>query len=186
MTVHTIGCGAGDRDFQEQGNIVRLLLGQTQPQPLGDQRLETDQIWVLETNLDDIGGELVGYCCQQLMEAGALDVYTTAIQMKKNRPGITLTVLCDAASRDRLEGILFRETTTIGVRRWLADRHKLPRQAHTVATAWGDVAGKLVQLPDGPSRFAPEYEACRQAAAAHKVALLDVYRAACEAYSVED
>ena len=180
MTVETIGYGAGQRDWTQQSNILRLLVGHADQAQATDGSVEQDQVWVLETNLDDVGGEVIGHCCQLLMDAGALDVYSTAIQMKKNRPGVTLTVLCDTASRHALEGILFRETTTIGIRRWLADRHKLRREVRTVATPWGDVAGKLVQLPDGRSRFWPEYEACRQLAAAHGVALLDVYRAACQ------
>jgi hypothetical protein len=179
MKIETIGCGAGDRDLQEQCNILRLFVGQS------EETLAGDQIWVLETNLDDLSGELIGYCTGQLISAGALDVYTTAIQMKKNRPGVKLTVLCDAATREVLEGILFRETTTLGIRRWPASRHKLSRQAHSVNTPWGKIAGKRIELPDGQSRFSPEYEACRQIATAQRVALVDVYRAARDAFEAE-
>ena len=142
----------------------------------------TDRVVVLETNLDDVSGEVIGHCTTQLLAAGALDVYTAAIQMKKNRPGVTLSVLCDASQLEVLEGILFRETSTLGVRRWTASRRKLDRQTHTVATAWGDVAGIVATLPDGSQRFAPEYEACREVAAQHDVPLRDVYVAAQRAY----
>ena len=179
MTVQQIGYGAGDRDLQEQGNILRLLVGES------DEQYAVDQVWVMETNLDDMSGELVAHCTQQLLSAGALDVYTTSIQMKKNRPGVTLTVLCDASTREQLESILFRETTTLGIRRWLAGRHTLPRQTHTVESPWGPITGKLVHLPHGQRRFSPEYESCRQIAAAHHVSLLDVYTAAGQAYDAE-
>ena len=96
-----------------------------------------DQACVLETNLDDASGELIGYCISRLWEAGALDVYTTAIQMKKNRPGVMLSVLCQAADVEKMEAILFRETTTLGVRRCLVSRSKLQRKPHTVADAMG-------------------------------------------------
>ena len=96
------------------------------PRPRDD-----DQVCVLETNLDDISGELIGYCTARLWEAGALDVYTTAIQMKKNRPGVKLTVLCRPADAAAVEDVLFSETTTLGVRRWTAARHgAAPAAAH--------------------------------------------------------
>ena len=176
MTIERIGCGAGQRDFPEQPNLLRLFVGAAASDA------GSEQVWVLETNLDDISGELVGYCTTRLLEAGALDVYATAIQMKKNRPGVKLSVLCKAAGVEPLEAILFAETTTLGVRRWPVSRHVLVRQAHAVRTPWGVVEGKVGWFAGDPPRFAPEFEACRRIAAEQKVALRAVYDAAQRAF----
>jgi uncharacterized protein (TIGR00299 family) protein len=177
MSIDRIGYGAGTRDLQEQPNLLRLFVGQSTEEGA------TDQAWVLETNLDDISGELVGYCTTRLWEAGALDVYATAIQMKKNRPGVKLSVLCHAEAVGRVEAILFGETTTLGVRRWPVSRHVLVRRAHRVRTEWGEVDGKVGWLADGgPPRFAPEYESCRRIASEQSVPLRLVYEAAQKAF----
>jgi uncharacterized protein (DUF111 family) len=132
--------------------------------------------------LDDVSGEIVGHCTGELLDAGALDVYATAIQMKKNRPGVKLTVLCEASQIPMLEQILFRETTALGVRRWPADRHKLDRHACSVTTQWGPIDGKVAIQVDGSRRFAPEYESCQAVARQHDVPLPLVYRLAQKAY----
>lgn len=176
MRIERIGYGAGTRDLESQANLLRLLLGQA------DEPVAADQVWILETNLDDVSGEVIGHTTALLMDAGALDVYTTAIQMKKNRPAVMVSVICRADDAARLEDILFRETTTLGIRRWPASRHTLPREACQVETSWGPVAGKLATGAGGRVRFSPEYEACRQIAADHRVPLADVYDAAREAY----
>jgi pyridinium-3,5-bisthiocarboxylic acid mononucleotide nickel chelatase len=173
MTVGRIGCGAGTKDFEGQANILRLFVGETAETAAAG--LEADQVCVLETNLDDLTGEMVGYCAGRLWEAGALDVYTTAIQMKKQRPGVMLTVLCRPADADTLETILFRETTTLGVRRATLNRRLLRRQEHVVQTEWGPIAGKMAWLADGTQRFAPEFEACRRVAAERGLPLRVVY-----------
>ena len=176
MQIETIGYGAGDKDLETQGNILRLLVGQV------DEASVADQIWVLETNLDDTSGEIIGHCAELLGEAGALDVYSSSIQMKKNRPGVKLTVLCYAADVKRLEKILFKQTSTIGIRKWLASRHVLPRETHQVETLWGKIEGKLAMLPDGEQRFSPEYEACRVISETHDVSIQAVYQEATAAY----
>lgn len=181
MKVERIGYGAGSRDLAEQPNILRLFVGQS-AEPAASGSLETDQVWVLETNLDDVSGEWIGYATTRLFEAGALDVYTTAVQMKKNRPGVMLSVLCEAAHAEKLEAILFRETGTLGVRRWQAMRHKLKREACRVETPWGAVDGKI-SMADGPAAFSPEFESCARLAAQHGLALKDVYEAACLAFA---
>lgn len=176
MKIQRIGCGAGQRELEEQPNLLRLLLGET---------VEADSlepVWVLETNLDDISGELIGYCTTRLLEAGALDVYTTAIQMKKNRPAVKLSVLCRAGELERLEAILFEETTTLGVRRWPVGRHVLERRPHEVQTPWGPIAGKLGLLGEGRAHFAPEFEACRRVALQENLPLRVVYEAAQKAF----
>ena len=117
------------------------------------------------------------------MSAGALDVYTAAIQMKKGRPATKLTVLCEASRRVELEQIVFQETGTLGIRRWTATRSKLPRSAHAVETKFGSIAGKVAELPDGSKRFTPEFDACEQIASAKNVAIDVVYEAARQAFS---
>jgi pyridinium-3,5-bisthiocarboxylic acid mononucleotide nickel chelatase len=176
MTIQAIGYGAGTKDFKEQPNLVWLLVGET-----GENHL-ADQVWVLETNLDDISGEMIGHCATLLAEAGALDVYTAAIHMKKNRPGVLLSVLAPVDLVAKLEKIIFRETATLGIRRWPVSRHKLERRPHTVETEWGPVLGKLAILPDGSASFSPEYEACRLVAAQREIPLKDVYEVARKAY----
>ena len=176
MRVERIGYGAGQRDLEEQPNLLRLFVGEA------SDALDSDQVWVLETNLDDVAGELVGHCAAKLLEAGALDVYTSAIQMKKGRPGVKLSVLAEAAAIGRLEHVIFRETTTLGIRRWPAARHKLRRRPHQVETPWGAVEGKLGWLPGDPPSFSPEYESCRRVAEEHHVPLREVYEAAQKAF----
>ena len=176
MTIQTIGLGAGDRDMKEQPNILRLIVGEATSGNV------SDQIWVLETNLDDISGEIIGHTTARLFEAGALDVYTTSIQMKKNRPGVLLSVLCPADLVAKLEKIIFKETSTLGIRRWQAARHKLERRPHTIETPLGAIEGKLAVLPDGGVSFSPEFEACRRIATEKNVPLKDVYEAAMRAF----
>lgn len=185
MTIDRVGYGAGSRDLEAQANVLRLIVGEEQASAAAS-GLERDEVWMLETNLDNTTGEVIGHCLSRLMEAGALDAYATSIQMKKNRPGVMLTALAAAADIERLEGILFAETPTLGVRRYRAERHKLRRREHTVETRFGAIAGKLAQLPDGVWRFAPEFEACRQSADAHRVALRVVMDAAVRAFSAQE
>jgi len=178
MTIETIGYGAGQRDLPQQANILRLLVGEATT------AAETnDIIWVLETNLDDTTGEVIGHCITQLWEAGARDVYTTAIQMKKNRPGVKLSILCPTEKIASLEAIVFRETGTLGIRRWSTARHILQREIRQVATTWGAVDGKLGRLDDGSVHFAPEFESCRRIATEHHVPLREVYAAAEKAFA---
>jgi uncharacterized protein (TIGR00299 family) protein len=177
MTIERIGYGAGQRDLEEQANLLRLIVGQTSdPAPAGE------QLWMVETNLDDVSGELVGYSIERLWDSGALDVYTTPIQMKKNRPGVVLSVLCEPMAVENIEAILFAETTTLGVRRWPVSRRKLDRRAHAVATPWGAVEGKLAIVPGRPLAFSPEYESCRRVAIEHRVPLRVVMEAARRAF----
>jgi uncharacterized protein (TIGR00299 family) protein len=172
MTIETIGLGAGTRDVPDVANIVRLFVG-TVSTPAG-----SDRVWVLETNLDDLPGEVVGYTTTQLMAAGALDAFVIPIQMKKNRPGIMLTVLCDESKVPEMEEILFRETTTLGIRRYPVSRHKLKRKATAVETPLGLIQGKLGWIDGRPPQFSPEYEDCARVAAERGVPLREVYQAA--------
>lgn len=177
MKIEHIGYGAGTRDLEEQPNLLRLFVGESTEQPA------SDQAWVLETNLDDVTGEVLGYATSKLWEVGALDVYSTAIQMKKNRPGVKLSVLAQGSDIARIEKVLFRETGTLGVRRWPVSRHKLERKPHTVETAFGPVAGKLGWIAGEPPSFSPEYDACRQLAEQRGVPLKEIYDAARQAFT---
>jgi uncharacterized protein (TIGR00299 family) protein len=169
MAIERIGYGAGDKDFDQQANLLRLIVGTDERQSV-----TTDQVAILETNVDDVTAEVVGYCCQRLFTAGALDVYTSPIYMKKNRPATKLTVICHLEDATQLESVLFDETQTLGIRRWTADRAKLKRAPGQRATPWGMIKGKCVEMPDGNERFFPEYEDCRRVAEAHKIPLQQV------------
>ncbi len=179
MSIESIGYGAGDRQLEQQPNILRVLVGQSVGQS-GES--SSREVCILETNLDDISGEIVAHCGTLLMEAGALDVYTTAIQMKKNRPAVKVTVLCGKQQQTQMEAILFRETGTLGIRRWTAGRTTLEREQVEVDTQWGTVRGKTARLQDGVIRFSPEFESCRQIASANEVAVRDVFQAAIRAF----
>ncbi|MGH9159863.1 MAG: nickel pincer cofactor biosynthesis protein LarC [Vicinamibacteraceae bacterium] len=179
MRISSIGYGAGQHDF-DHPNILRLFVGDA---IAGTASIEDDTIVLLETNLDDVDGESIGYCVERLWEAGALDVCASAIQMKKGRPGVLLAVQARPADADRLEAIIFRDTMTLGVRRQTVTRHLLQREAREVLTEWGVVRGVVAHLPDGSARFAPEYESCRQVATANHLPLARVRTAAVGAFN---
>ncbi len=181
MRIERIGLGSGQKDLDAQANVLRLVLGES----VDADAAANDLVWVLETNLDDTTGEVIGYCIDRLWDAGALEVYTTPIQMKKNRPGVVLTVLCTIANLQPMETILFRETTTLGVRRWQASRRKLQRKPHEVDTPWGKVLGKLGWSESRAADFSPEYDSCSQLAVENNIPLRTVYDAACKAFDAE-
>jgi uncharacterized protein (DUF111 family) len=137
---------------------------------------------MLETNLDDLPAEVIGYCYELLLAAGAVDVFSTPIFMKKNRPGVLLSVLTPEAAIPAVEEILFRETTTFGIRRYPVSRRKLQRKPCTVQSPWGPIQGKLGWLNGRPPVFSPEYEDCARVAREHSVALREVYAQAQKAY----
>jgi uncharacterized protein (TIGR00299 family) protein len=172
MTIERIGHGAGQRDFLEQPNLLRVFVGEMQETANAAER---DRVWMLETNLDDVPAEIIGYCFDQLFAAGALDVFTTPIQMKKNRPGVLLSVLAAESALPLLEAILFRETETFGIRRYPVERSKLRRETVTVETPWGPMRGKRGWRA-GVEVFTPEYDDCAQVARQHGIALREVYR----------
>lgn len=182
MTVEHIGHGAGKRNFVEQPNLLRLFIGTTAACGVAT---ESDHVHLLETNLDDLAPEIIGYCYDLLFAAGALDVWTTPIHMKKNRPGVLLSVLAADVNLAAVEDILFRETTTFGIRRTTVARHKLHRKPHTVQTPWGPVQGKLGWRDGRPPAFSPEYDDCARVARQHDVALREVYAQARQAYDEE-
>ncbi|QEG33656.1 nickel pincer cofactor biosynthesis protein LarC [Bythopirellula goksoeyrii] len=179
MAVQSIGYGAGQKDFQHP-NLLRLIVGESTEDKSS---YSTDKITLLETNLDDTTGEAVGHCADLLWQAGALDVTLIPNQMKKGRPGILLQVQCRQSEAEKLAEIIFRETTTLGLRRSNIERLVLPREVVRVLTTWGEVAGIVAQLPDGSRRFSPEYGSCCQIADKNKVALATVDTAARQAFA---
>jgi len=136
---------------------------------------------VLETNLDDINAEILGNFVERALTAGALDVFHTPIQMKKNRPGVLLTVLCASSDADKFSEMILRETSTFGVRRQLTERRKLRREFTTVKTSFGEVTVKIGKLDGKIVQAAPEFESCRKVADTAKVSLKEVYEAALKA-----
>jgi uncharacterized protein (TIGR00299 family) protein len=174
MTVEHVGHGLGTRDFPDWPNVLRIIIGQTATTRLGADY--SDAVWVLETNLDDVPGEVIGYCFDQLFAAGALDVYSVPIQMKKNRPGVLLSVIAPVDKVQRLEAILFHETGTFGVRRTRAERSKLMRAIVEVQTPWGLVKCKK-GWREGLVVLSPEYEDCARVAREQGVPLRDVFEA---------
>lgn len=181
MVIERTGCGAGQRDVEQQPNVLRLYVGAPVASAPSPHAGTVDQVVVLETNLDDISGQWIGYVTERLLAAGALDAFTTPIGMKKNRPGVMLSVIGRPNDMEALEAILFAETTTLGIRRRLVERSVLCRCEHRVTTPWGAVAGKVAFAADGP-RFAPEYESCRAIAQERGVALRAVFEAAVRAF----
>jgi uncharacterized protein (TIGR00299 family) protein len=178
MKIDRTGYGAGQKDFAHP-NLLRLLVGET-VESAG--HFQSDTVTLLETNLDDATGEMIGHCSQQLWQAGALDVSTTALAMKKNRPGVLLQVQCKASDAEKLAEIIFRETTALGLRRSTLERWILPRKSTTVETQYGEVAGIVATLPDGGERFSPEYDSCSRIADKCQVSLATVEAAARAAF----
>ena len=174
MTLEATGYGAGGWDLPERPNVVRLLLGR----PAAGE--EVDAVYLVETNLDNVSGELVGYLFEKLFAAGALDVYSTPIQMKKSRPGLKLSVLVPPGRRQAVEELLLRETPTFGLRRVLMDRTKLDRRMVEVDTPYGPIAVKEGRRGGKLLKSAPEYESVRKAAERHGVPLSRVLKAAVE------
>jgi len=161
MTLRAAGVGAGSRDLPQQPNIFRILLGELSVQ--GSPVAET--VWILETNIDDMPGELIGHCVEQLWTLTPLDVWVTPIQMKKQRPGVMISILCRQEQIDAVEKLLFSETSTLGVRRYPVERTVLPRETHRIKTPWGEVEAKKALLPDGTEKVMLEFESLKSLAA---------------------
>jgi pyridinium-3,5-bisthiocarboxylic acid mononucleotide nickel chelatase len=185
IVAEKIGFGLGTRVNKTRPNVLRAVLGKEStvhsPQSTVAPDWEMDTIAVLETNLDDISAEILGNFVERTFAAGALDVFHTPIQMKKNRPGVLLTVLCAAAEADKFCEMILRETSAFGVRRHSAERRKLRREFTTVKTPYGEVTVKLGKLDGKIVQAAPEFESCKKAAEKAGVPLKQVYDAAIRA-----
>jgi len=178
MKIEKIGYGAGSLDSKEFPNILRLILGQITT----DAAANTDSICVLETNIDDASGELVGSVIEKLFRQGALDVFTTPIYMKQGRPAGQLSAICKIENIQQLEKIIFEEGLTFGIRKQILQRSKLAREFVTVQTEFGDIKIKTGMLDGKIVNAKPEFADCTAAAKKHNVAVKNVLDAAMAAY----
>ena len=170
MLLEKTGCGAGGKDFADCPNILRAFLGSNV-----EKTDHVDEVMVVEANIDDSTPEILGYAMERLLEEGALDVFFTPIQMKKNRPGVMVSFLCRRGQLERLSGLLLGETSAIGLRYYRADRIIMPRRVVEQQTEFGPVRFKQVMDADGKIlRAAPEYDDCRRIAREHGVPCRDV------------
>ena len=176
MTIEHTGYGAGDRDLPNTPNVLRVLIGESSEQP------HTERIVVLQSELDDMNPQLFGLVMERLYAAGALEVYFESVQMKKNRPGTLLTILARPEQREELSAIVFRETTTIGVRYHEVLRERLEREIVAIDTPLGTVRFKVARLGDTIVNAAPEFEDCLRIASERSVPVKDVQAAANKAY----
>jgi len=174
MVVEAVGYGAGMRQGPRLPNVVRVVLGRSCAAGAG----ETDTVWLLEANLDDATGEMLGAASQALLAAGALDVWLVPVTMKKGRPGVVLACLADDARHGAIEEAIFRQTTTFGVRRTRVERAKLDRRHEQVATLFGSVRIKVGRRAGQVVTAMPEYEDCLRLAQDRGVAFREVYDAA--------
>jgi uncharacterized protein (TIGR00299 family) protein len=167
FTIQHVGYGAGRREA-DYPNVLRVLIGETE--------IEANVEWLvlLETNIDDLNPQVYDHVMNRLFGAGALDVWLTPVQMKKNRPGVLVSVLCQAADEAALTGILFRETTTLGLRRQMTERRRLPREIREVQTRFGPARVKVAFADGQVLRAVPEYDDCKHLAEANGVPLREV------------
>jgi uncharacterized protein (TIGR00299 family) protein len=176
MTLRAVGYGAGSADFSEKANVLRILVGENATSESGEHW--DAPVSVIETNLDDMSPQIYGYLVEKALAAGALDVFSTSVQMKKNRPGVLLTILCDAAHTARLIDLVFRETTTIGVRTYDVRRKVLDREVVRVETQFGEVRMKISRMNGSVLNATPEYDDCQRLAAEKGIPLKQVIAAA--------
>lgn len=172
MQLAAVGYGAGSADLAEQANVMRILIGETASQETAA-RPDT-LVSVIETNLDDMSPQIYGYFVERALASGALDVFSTPVQMKKNRPGQLVTILCEISSRSRLIDLIFHETTTIGVRTYEVHRQTLNRETIPVETPLGSIRMKVSRLNGTILNAAPEYDDCQRIAAQKGVPLKQV------------
>src|SRR5690349_14110855 len=173
MKTETTGYGAGTREYQDFPNVLRVMLGETEASGATDERL-----WMLETNLDDASPQIIGHVMDRVLELGALDCFFTPVQMKKNRPGVLLSVLCGREEKEAVMKLLFTETTTLGVRSYEVTRRALQRSVVRVETQYGPIDVKVAHLEGRVVNEMPEFEQCRQAAVTANVPLKIVEDAA--------
>ncbi len=172
MSVEKIGYGAGTRESVTTPNVLRAVLGTAAT------AAESDSVAVIEANIDDMNPQWFGDVMERLLATGALDVFLTPIQMKKNRPGTLLTVLCESGDADRFAELVLTHTTSFGVRIHEARRRKLAREIVRVATRFGEIEVKVGRLNGKVVMRSPEYESCKRAAALANVPVREVYAAA--------
>jgi uncharacterized protein (TIGR00299 family) protein len=173
MTTESTGYGAGTREYPDFPNVLRVFVGETESSRAIDERL-----WMIETNLDDASPQIIGHVMDRVLESGALDCFFTPVQMKKNRPGVLLSVLCAQDKKEAVMKLLFTETTTLGVRSYEVSRRALQRSVVRVETQYGPIDVKVAHLDGRVVNEMPEFEQCRDAAAKANVPLKSVEEAA--------
>jgi pyridinium-3,5-bisthiocarboxylic acid mononucleotide nickel chelatase len=174
LKIEKIGYGAGMRDLEKTPNVLRAVLGEATA--TASTAEETDTITVIETNIDDMNPELFGDVMERVLAAGALDVFLTPVQMKKNRPGTLLTVLCEVKAVDGLADLILTHTTSFGVRVHEVQRRKLAREIVKVKTRFGQIEVKVGRLHGKIVSRSPEFESCKRAATSFTVSVKEVYR----------
>jgi uncharacterized protein (DUF111 family) len=166
MLIERTGYGAGSREYENFPNALRLILGRDEV--LDEER---ERLLMIETNIDDMSPQLFGYLMDRAFELGALDCYFTPVQMKKNRPGVLVSILCPQALLETMRELLFTETTTLGVRSYEVERRALNRETIRVETPYGQIDVKVASINGRVVNEMPEYEQCRAAAERGGVAL---------------
>lgn len=182
MRVNAIGYGAGASDFPGHPNIARLFVGESAEEAVVRKPAGSDVVSVMQANVDDMNPQVYGYLVERALAGGALDITCSSIQMKKNRPGVELTILCAPERADDLAQLIFEQTTTIGLRMHEARRQVLARETAIVETPYGSVSIKIARGNGRVMNVAPEYEDCRRIAEEKSVPLKDVMLAAQVAY----
>jgi pyridinium-3,5-bisthiocarboxylic acid mononucleotide nickel chelatase len=169
MVVQNVGYGIGSRELPDRPNLLRIIIGREEYEK------ETDTVVILETNLDDMRPESLGYLMERLFHAGALDVVFLSAQMKKNRPGVQVQVIGRPEQKDLLMEIMVQETTTLGIRFRYSGRKFLERSPETVESPWGKISVKRILRNEYPN-LVPEYDACREIALKHNIPLQKIYQ----------
>ena len=167
MTLEKVGFGAGSKDIG-YANMLKVYYGETMD--------EKSDMYVIETNIDDSNGEVLGYAMEKLFEHKARDVFYTPIIMKKNRPAYKLEVICTKAELDDMLEVIFKETTTIGARYYKVDRAELKREETTIQTKYGSLKGKKITTPKGATYIYPEYESMKEIAQTQNIPLKELYK----------
>ena len=174
MRVASTGYGAGTREYERFPNVLRLMLGDDETKV----DVNDEHLLMIETNIDDMSPQLFGYVMERAFQGGALDCFFTPVQMKKNRPGVMVSILCRPSDRDAMCELLLAETTTLGVRFYEVERRFLEREMVSVETQYGPIDVKVARLGNGLLKEMPEYEQCRAAAEREGVPLHEIERAA--------
>lgn len=169
LKISSIGYGTGTKDFEEIPNLLRVMIGRV------DERYESDAVVAVETTIDDMNPEIYPHVIEQLMETGAFDAFVVPVLMKKGRPGMLLSIIAERGKLDAVLAVIFRETTTLGVRILPIERRKLSRSSREVQTSLGTVRVKVV-VHEGKERLVPEFEECKRIATEKNLPLKDVYR----------
>ena len=178
MRLAGTGYGAGKREYEKFPNVLRVIVGETEETSNGGEKL-----LMIETNIDDASPQILGHLMETVFTRGALDCYFTPVQMKKNRPGVLVSILCRPRDREALFELLFSETTTLGARSYEVERRALERETVRVETEYGAIDVKVGRMGGRVVGGTPEFEQCRAAAARAGAALRDVEAAAVAAFS---